>query len=94
MTFATSRPGDLYTISLHDHSREIIAPELGNLDGLELTETGYLVTSWAGTVLDVDRDGTVAVLRDGFKSNADVGRGGGRLAIPELLEGRVTLLAD
>jgi len=92
MTFATSRPGDLYALA--NGEQTVIAKELGNLDGLELSDGGFLVTSWAGTVLDVDRDGTVAPIADGFKSDADVRRAHGRIAIPELLEGKLTLISE
>jgi hypothetical protein len=93
MTFATSRPGDLYAISLADRSQTLIASEVGNLDGLELVEGGFLVTTW-NAVLDIDRDGRVAEREPGFQSSADVSRGGGRLAIPQLLGGTLTLIAE
>jgi len=93
-TFATSRPGDLYTIDLATGAQTVIAAEVGNLDGLVLTDDGYTVTSWAGTVLDIDRDGRVAERASGFKSGADVSIARGRIAVPELLEGKLTLIAE
>ena len=93
-TFATSRSGDLYTISLADPAQTTIASQVGNLDGLILTDDGFTVTSWAGTVLDIDRDGRVAERAHGFKSGADVSIAHGRLAVPELLAGQLTLIAE
>ncbi len=93
-TFATSRPGDLYTLDLATGAQDVIASQLGNLDGLILSEHGYTVTSWAGTVLDIDRDGRVAERASGFKSGADVAVARGRIAVPELLEGKLTLIAE
>jgi hypothetical protein len=94
MTFESSRPGDLYAISLTDRRQTLIASEVGNLDGLEKTGYGFLVTSWAGTVLAIDDDGRVSTLEAGFRSGADVAVGRGRIAVPELLEGTLTLIAE
>ncbi len=93
-TFATSRPGDLYSISFASGTQTLIAAEVGNLDGLEKIDGGFLVTSWAGAVLAIDDDGRVAMIEDGLGSAADVDRGRGRIAVPSLLEGTVTLAAE
>lgn len=92
MTFKTARPGDLYSISLRDGSQTLIASQVGNLDGLERTDHGFYTTSWAGTVIAIDDDGRSTTIEDGFHSDSDVARGNGRIAVTELLDGKLTLI--
>ena len=45
--------------------------------------------------VDIDRDGRVATIERGFTSSSDVSVGAyGRIAVPELFEGTVTLIAQ
>ncbi|MEK6579627.1 MAG: hypothetical protein AABZ55_10410 [Bdellovibrionota bacterium] len=74
--WSTKTPGRLLRFGLNTHKRYGLSPApLGNLDGLELEESGnYLVSDWvAGRIFRVTPKGEAHEIFSGFKNSADIG---------------------
>ncbi len=74
-TFATSAPGNVYTIDLTKKTKTSITKKpLGNLDGLERLPSGaFLVSDWvAGKVYSLDGNGEATLLLSGIPHAADL----------------------
>ena len=97
VTFGTTTPGRLLAV---DRKTKKIEPlgngkPIGNLDGLEKHGADYLVTDFmAGKLLRVTKSGAVTVMKDGFKSSADIGYDPGRriVLVPDMTAGTVQVL--
>ena len=92
----TKTAGDLYWVSLKDakKSRQIIAPELGNLDGVEIDRNGNIyVSDWESGELYKISSGTKAVIGLGQYGQglADIGLNSltGELVLPVMLSNEV-----
>ncbi len=95
--FKNTTSGRLYSLDLQTKEQKFITPSpLGNLDGLEQEDSGFLVSDWvAGTVSLVSSSGAVEVLFSGFKGAADIGwiAGARVLLVPRMGEDRVSAFA-
>ncbi len=96
----TKTAGDLYWVSLKDakKSRHIIAPELGNLDGVEIDQKGNIyVSDWESGKLYKISSGTKTVVSLGQYGQglADIGLNSltGELVLPVMLSSEVLFLA-
>ncbi len=96
----TKTAGDLYWVSLKDakKGRHIIAPELGNLDGVEIDQKGNIyVSDWESGKLYKISSGTKTVISLGQYGQglADIGLNSltGELALPVMLSSEVLFLA-
>ena len=92
----TKRAGDLYWLSLKDvyKGRQIIAPELGNLDGVEIDQQGNIYASdWESGKLYKIPSGTKTVIGLGQYGQglADIGLNllTGELILPVMLSNEV-----
>jgi len=92
----TKTAGDLYWVSLKDakKSRQIIAPELGNLDGVEIDQKGNIyVSDWESGKLYKISSGTKTVIGLGQYGQglADIGLNSltGELVLPVMLSNEV-----
>jgi len=92
----TKTAGDLYWVSLKDakKSRQIIAPELGNLDGVEIDRNGNIyVSDWESGELYKISSGTKTVIGLGQYGQglADIGLNllTGELVLPVILSNEV-----
>ena len=92
----TKTAGDLYWVSLKDakKSRQIIAPELGNLDGVEIDRNGNIyVSDWESGELYKISSGTKTVISLGQYGQglADIGLNSltGELVLPVMLSNEV-----
>jgi len=92
----TKTAGDLYWVSLKDakKSRQIIAPELGNLDGVEIDRNGNIyVSDWESGELYKISSGTKTVIGLGQYGQglADIGLNllTGELVLPVMLSNEV-----
>jgi len=92
----TQTAGDLYWVSLKDakKSRQIIAPELGNLDGVEIDRNGNIyVSDWESGELYKISSGTKTVIGLGQYGQglADIGLNSltGELVLPVMLSNEV-----
>jgi hypothetical protein len=92
----TKTAGDLYWVSLKDakKSRHIIAPELGNLDGVEIDRNGNIyVSDWESGELYKISSGTKTVISLGQYGQglADIGLNSltGELVLPVMLSNEV-----
>lgn len=74
-TFNTSKKGDLLQIDLNTKKIEIIAKEIGNLEGITKAGNYYFITDWAaGKLLKVQAEsGVVTELLSGLKNPTDPG---------------------
>lgn len=72
-TFNTSKKGDLLKIDLNTKKIEVIAKEVGNLEGVTKAENEYYLTDWAaGKLLKVQAEsGVVTELLSGLKNPTD-----------------------
>ncbi len=72
-TFNTSKKGDLLKIDLNTKKIEVIAKEVGNLEGITKAENDYYLTDWAsGKLLKVQaQSGVVTELLSGLKNPTD-----------------------
>lgn len=74
-TFNTSKKGDLLKIDLNTKKIEVIAKEVGNLEGITKAGNYYYITDWAaGKLLKVQAEsGVVTELLSGLKNPTDPG---------------------
>ncbi|MGL5111954.1 MAG: TIM barrel protein, partial [Flavobacterium sp.] len=74
-TFNTSKKGDLLKIDLNTKKIEVIAKEVGNLEGITKAGNNYYITDWAaGKLLKVQAEsGVVTELLSGLKNPTDPG---------------------
>ena len=72
-TFNTSKKGDLLKIDLNTKKIEVIATEVGNLEGITKAENDYYLTDWAaGKLLKVQaQSGLVTEMLSGLKNPTD-----------------------
>ncbi|MEM8571001.1 MAG: ATP/GTP-binding protein [Pseudomonadota bacterium] len=89
--FTTDVPGDLLAIDLESQAVEVIAPALGNLDGIDLLGDDIVVSDWIrGAVYQIKPDGEVSLVLEGAPGLADISTTEtGVLLVPEMLEGRL-----
>ena len=95
----TKTAGDLYWVSLKDakKSRHIIAPELGNLDGVEIDQKGNIyVSDWeSGKLYKISSEPKMVIgLGQYGQGLADIGLNShtGELALPVMLSSEVLFL--
>jgi len=92
--FSVKAPGNLYKIDLRTKKQTKITPKnLGNLDGLEMKESTFLISDWMnGKVFEVSAQGEAKEILSGFKGSADIGfiKEGSVLVVPRMMENKVT----
>ncbi|MDC0738180.1 hypothetical protein N6L24_07805 [Cognatishimia sp. SS12] len=91
--FSTKAPGDLLSITLADKTVSVIAPAMGNLDGITKSGDSWIVNDWiSGEVFKVT-GGTVETLLTAPASTADLTAGNGVLYLPHMFENRISTVA-
>jgi hypothetical protein len=95
-TFNTSKKGDLLKIDLNTKKIDVIAKEVGNLEGVTKAENYYYLTDWAaGKLLKVQAEsGVVTELLSGLKNPTDPGYAIelGVLSFPQHTENQVLFM--
>lgn len=94
--WVTTTPGDLYWVSLKESEkvRHIIAPELGNLDGLEIDQEGNIyVSDWEnGKLFKISSSNKTIIEHGEYKQGlADIGMNSltGEIVLPIMLSNEV-----
>lgn len=91
--FSTEKHGDLLSLNLATKELTPLAPELGNLDGVIKTSTGFVVNDWLnGKVFSV-ADGVATELLTAPQSTADITVFGDTLYMPHMFENRISTLS-
>jgi sugar lactone lactonase YvrE len=94
--WSVSRNGSLFALNIKSKKRRQITKEpLGNLDGLEKTSQGYLVSDWLnGGVMHVAKTGETLKKWPFPKGSADIGfdSKSSIVFVPEMLENKITAL--
>jgi sugar lactone lactonase YvrE len=82
---------DLYSIAVDGTQSTIATLPGGSLDGVELFEGGYYVSSWETSSVYKIKDGAISVVIDKLSSPADIGIDAkrGQLLVPLLNENRL-----
>ncbi|GIT89938.1 ATP/GTP-binding protein [Jannaschia pagri] len=87
--FSTERAGDLLAVDLTTQALTVLAPELGNLDGIVRMGADLMVSDWiTGALIKVGATGPETVAQYG-PGLADIARLGDALILPLMLDGRV-----
>ena len=92
-TFETEVPGRLLSIDLENREIIEISSPFGNLDGLQNTAYGFLVSDWiAGQLLTVSDKGKVTELLDLNPGSADILYLNEKnlVLVPQMLDGNLT----
>ena len=92
-TFETEVPGRLLSIDLENAEIMEISSPFGNLDGLQSTGHGFLVSDWiAGQLLTVNEKGKVKELLDLNPGSADILYLNEKnlVLVPQMLDGNLT----
>ena len=94
--WVTTTPGDLYWVSLKESEkvRNIIVPELGNLDGLEIDQEGNIyVSDWEnGKLFKISSSNKTIIEHGKYKQGlADIGMNSltGEIVLPIMLSNEV-----
>lgn len=88
--FTTASAGDLLAIDIRSKEIEIIASELGNLDGIARLGDEIIVSDWvSGALFSVTPDGTPTQIAQLAAGLADIAASGDTLYAPMMLDGAV-----
>lgn len=86
--FTTDVPGSLLSVALDSKEISIIAPELGNIDGIALIGDSILVSDWVtGSLIEISADGETHLLAQYGPGLADISAEGRTLYLPMMLDG-------
>ncbi|MEP3347664.1 MAG: hypothetical protein ABJN34_04775 [Litoreibacter sp.] len=89
--FSTDQPGSLLAVNLDDQEVSILAPDLGNLDGVVRIGAALLVNDWiTGQLFEVSENGTASVVAEYDAGLADIAAYGNTLLLPSMLNGTVS----
>ena len=92
--FSTDVPGSLLEISLETQAIRVLAPELGNIDGLARIGPSLFVSDWvSGDLFEISEDETVSLVGNYGLGLADISAEGGMLFLPMMLDGRLVAQA-
>lgn len=88
--FSTEAPGSLFSVDLATQDVSVVAPELGNLDGVVRIGDSILANDWiAGKIFEISADGASAEVGQYPTGLADIAAHGNMLLMPSMLEGAV-----
>lgn len=86
--FTTEGPGSLLAISLATKEIGVVAPEIGNLDGITRIDDTIIVSDWVtGGLFEIDQDGTARKTGQFAPGLADISSHEGTLYLPMMLDG-------
>lgn len=88
--FTTEAPGDLLSVDIASGDVSTISAKLGNLDGVDQIEGGFVVSDWlTGEIFKVTGDESALLLKAPV-STADISVQGDTLYLPHMFEGRIS----
>jgi len=86
--FTTETPGSLLSVSLETKEISVVAPGIGNIDGITRIDDAILVSDWVtGGLFEIGRDGAAAQTAQFAPGLADISSDGSTLYLPMMLEG-------
>lgn len=89
--FSTEKPGSLLSIVISTQEISVIAPDVGNLDGIVRIAGQLLVNDWiTGTLYGVSNDGIVTPVGQYAPGLADISNHGSTVFLPSMLEGTIS----
>ncbi|GAB2186670.1 SMP-30/gluconolactonase/LRE family protein [Roseibium sp. LAB1] len=88
--FTTEAPGNLLSIDPVTKSISVVAPDVGNIDGIARLNGKLVLNDWInGKVFEIGTDGTTTEIMSEPAGLADISTRDGILYLPHMLEGRI-----
>ncbi len=89
--------GRLYSVTFNGTDKKVISKSFGNLDGLEKTKDGYLVSDWmAGRLFKVNAKGKATLISQGTQGYSDFAlkeeNGRTLVVLPHMIDNKVLAL--
>lgn len=88
--FTTEAPGDLLSVDIASGAVTTISAKVGNLDGVDKIDDGFIVNDWLTGEIWKVTDGESALLLKAPVSTADIAVQGDTLYLPHMFEGRIS----
>jgi hypothetical protein len=86
--FTTEVPGSLLAVSLETKEISVVAPEIGNIDGVTQIGDALIVSDWVtGGLFEIGGDREVLQVGQFAPGLADIASWGGTLYLPMMLDG-------
>lgn len=86
--FTTEVPGSLLSVSLDTKEISVVAPEVGNIDGITRIRDAIIVSDWVtGKLFEVSDTGEIRQTGQFETGLADISSQGGTLYLPMMLDG-------
>lgn len=86
--FTTEVPGSLLLVSLDTKEISVVAPEVGNIDGITRISDAIIVSDWVtGKLFEVSDTGEIRQTGQFETGLADISSQGGTLYLPMMLDG-------
>lgn len=86
--FTTEVLGSLLSVSLETRDISVVAPEIGNIDGITRIDDALIVSDWVtGGLFEIGGDGDVLQIGQFAPGLADIASRGGTLYLPMMLDG-------
>lgn len=86
--FTTEVPGSLLSVSLDTKEISVVAPEVGNIDGITRISDAIIVSDWVtGKLFEVSDTGEIRQTGQFETGLADISSQGGTLYLPMMLDG-------
>jgi hypothetical protein len=86
--FTTEVLGSLLSVSLETRKITVVAPEIGNIDGITRIGDALIVSDWVtGGLFEIGGDGDVLQVGQFAPGLADIASQGGTLYLPMMLDG-------
>ena len=86
--FTTETPGSLLSVSLDTREISVVAPGIGNIDGITRIDDAILVSDWVtGGLFEIGRDGVATHKAQFAPGLADISSDGSTLYLPMMLDG-------
>ncbi|MDU9005495.1 SMP-30/gluconolactonase/LRE family protein [Sedimentitalea todarodis] len=88
--FTTETPGSLLSISLETREISVVAPGIGNIDGITRVDDAIIVSDWVtGGLFEIGSDGEAHQTAQFAPGLADISSDGSTLYLPMMLDGRL-----
>ncbi|KEJ94547.1 Sugar lactone lactonase YvrE [Pseudosulfitobacter pseudonitzschiae] len=86
--FTTETQGSLLSVSLDTKEISVVAPNIGNIDGITRIDDAIIVSDWVtGGLLEIGRDGVAQQVAQFAPGLADISSDGSTLYLPMMLDG-------
>lgn len=86
--FTTETPGSLLSISLETREISVVAPGIGNIDGITRIDDAIIVSDWVtGGLFEIGSDGEAHQTAKFAPGLADISSDGSTLYLPMMLDG-------